>query len=108
MEAFSEYYYATLLYINVKLSNTSDHHYIMAGAAVTGGSGSNGYFVVLCSASSVPQPVFTITVKAPTRAFSWLKAPASAFTFKTLLRHYANWVLTPWSLNVKLGLHWLA
>ena len=33
---------------------------------------------------SVPQPVFTITEKAPTRAFSWLKAPTSAFTFKTL------------------------
>ena len=31
----------------------------------------------------------TITEKAPTRAFSWLKAPTSAFTFKTLLRHYA-------------------
>ena len=31
----------------------------------------------------------TITEKAPTRAFSWLlKAPTSAFTFKTLLRHY--------------------
>ena len=28
----------------------------------------------------------TITEKAPTRAFSWLKAPTSAFTFKTLLR----------------------
>ena len=27
----------------------------------------------------------TITEKAPTRAFSWLKAPTSAFTFKTLL-----------------------
>ena len=27
---------------------------------------------------------FTITEKAPTRAFSWLKAPTSAFTFKTL------------------------
>ena len=26
---------------------------------------------------SVPQPVFTITDKAPTRAFSWLKAPTS-------------------------------
>ena len=26
----------------------------------------------------------TITEKAPTRAFSWLKAPISAFTFKTL------------------------
>ena len=36
-----------------------------------------------------------ITKKAPTRAFSWLKAPTSAFTFKTLLRHYANWALTP-------------
>ena len=32
----------------------------------------------------------TITEKAPTRAFSWLKAPTSTFTFKTLLRHYAN------------------
>ena len=39
---------------------------------------------------SVPQPVFTITEKAPTRAFSWLKAPTRAFTFKTLLRHYAK------------------
>ena len=28
--------------------------------------------------------------KAPTRVFSWLKAPTSAFTFKTLLRHYAK------------------
>ena len=27
---------------------------------------------------------FVITEKAPTRAFSWLKAPTSAFTFKTL------------------------
>ena len=44
----------------------------------------------------------TITEKAPTRAFSWLKAPTSAFTFKTLLRHYAT-ALTPRSLNVKLG-----
>ena len=46
---------------------------------------------------------FVITEKAPTRAFSWLKAPTSAFTFKTLLRHYAKWALTPRSLNVKLG-----
>ena len=29
----------------------------------------------------------TITEKAPTRAFSWLKAATTAFTFKTLLRH---------------------
>ena len=54
---------------------------------------------MLYSAPSVPQPVFTITEKAPTR----LKAPSSAFTFKTLLRHYAKRVLTPRSLNVKLG-----
>ena len=46
---------------------------------------------------------FVITEKAPTKAFSWLKAATTAFTFKTLLRHYANRALTPWSLNVKLG-----
>ena len=39
---------------------------------------------------------FTITEKAPTRTFSWLKVPTSAFTFKTLLRHYAKWALTPY------------
>ena len=38
---------------------------------------------------------FTITEKASTRAFSWLKAPTSAFLFKTLLRHYAKQPLTP-------------
>ena len=32
----------------------------------------------------------TITEKAPTRAFSWLKAATTAFTFETLLRHYAK------------------
>ena len=37
-----------------------------------------------CFAPSVSKSVFTITEKAPTRAFSWLKAPTSAFTFKTL------------------------
>ena len=35
---------------------------------------------------SVSQSVFII---------SWLKAPTSAFTFKTLLRHYAKQILTP-------------
>ena len=40
---------------------------------------------------------------AENRAFSWLKAPTSAFTFKTLLKHYAKRALTPRSLNVKLG-----
>ena len=45
----------------------------------------------------------TITEKAPTRAFSWLKAATTAFTFKTLLRHYAKQAVTPRSLNMKLG-----
>ena len=45
----------------------------------------------------------TITEKALTRAFSWLKAATTVFTFKTLLRHYAKRALTPRSLNVKLG-----
>ena len=44
---------------------------------------------------SVSQSVFTITEKAPNRAFSWLRAPTTAFTFKTLLRHYAKQSLTP-------------
>ena len=46
---------------------------------------------------------FVITEKAPTRAFSWLKAATTAFTFKTLFRHYAKQALSPRSLNVKLG-----
>ena len=46
---------------------------------------------------------FVITEKDPTRAFSWLKAATTAFTLKTLLRHYAKRALTPRSLNVKLG-----
>ena len=37
------------------------------------------------------------------RAFSWLKAATTAFTFKTLLRHYAKQALTPRFLNVELG-----
>ena len=46
---------------------------------------------------------FIIIEEAPTRrAFSWLKAATTAFTFKTLLRHYAKRALTPRSLNVKL------
>ena len=37
---------------------------------------------------------FVITEKDPTRAFSWLKAATTAFTFKTLFIHYAKRVLT--------------
>ena len=57
----------------------------------------------VCSASKSSIRRFVITEKAPTRAFSWLKAATTAFTFKTLLRHYAKWALTPRSLDVKLG-----
>ena len=57
----------------------------------------------LTSASKSSIRRFVIMEKAPTRAFSWLKAATTAFTFKTLLRHYAKWTLTPRSLNVKLG-----
>ena len=48
----------------------------------------------LVTSATKDQLVFTITEKAPTRAFSWLKAPTSAFTFKTLLRHYAKQALS--------------
>ena len=48
----------------------------------------------IASKSSIRR--FVITEKAPTRA-------TTAFTFKTLLRHYAKQALTPRSLNVKLG-----
>ena len=45
---------------------------------------------VINSASKSSIRRFVITEKAPTRAFSWLKAATIAFTFKTLLRHYVN------------------
>ena len=48
--------------------------------------------VISASISSIRRLI--ITEKAPTRAFSWLKVLTSAFTFKTLLRHYAKQALT--------------
>ena len=42
------------------------------------------YSTVLTSASKRSIRRFVITEKAPTRAFSWLKAVTTAFTFKTL------------------------
>ena len=51
---------------------------------------------------SVSKSVFTITEKAPSRAFPWLNAPKSIFTFKTLLRHYAKRVFTAHLVDVKL------
>ena len=55
-------------------------------------------YTVSTSASKSCIRRFVITEKA----FSWLKAVTTAFTFKTLLRHYAKRALTPRSLNVKL------
>ena len=49
---------------------------------------------VAISASKSSIRRFVITEKAPTRAFTWLKAATTAFTFKTLLRHYAKQELT--------------
>ena len=43
--------------------------------------------------------VFTITEKAPTGASSWSKVPTSAFTLKTLSRHYVKEV----QVDMKLG-----
>ena len=62
--------------------------------------GYDGKLWTLDSASKSSILRFVITEKAPTRAFSWLKAATTAFTFKTLLRHYAKRALTPRSLNV--------
>ena len=42
--------------------------------------------LVLYNDPSVSKSVFTIT----DAAFSWLKAATTAFTLKTLLRHYAK------------------
>ena len=61
--------------------------------------GGRGWWNTSASKSSIRR--FVITEKAPTRA--WLKAATTAFTFKTLLRHYAKRALTIRSLNVKLG-----
>ena len=46
---------------------------------------------ILGSASKSSIRRFVITEKAPTRAFSWLKAATTAFTFKIQLKHYAKW-----------------
>ena len=70
---------------------------------VTSSTSSHLQSPLVTSASKSSIRRFVITGKAPTRAFSWLKAANTAFIFKTLLRHYAKQTLTPRSLNVKLG-----
>ena len=46
-----------------------------------------------CGTGHWPAGYPTITEKASTRTFSWLKVPTSVFTFKNLLTHYAKWTL---------------
>ena len=72
-----------------------------AGTGARGGGTRARWVLSSASKSSIRR--FVITEKAPTRAFSWLKAATTAFTFKTLLKHYAKRALTPRSLNVKSG-----
>ena len=59
----------------------------------------SGLARLVSSASKSSIRRFVITEEAPSRAFSWLKAATTAFTFKTLLRHYAKQALTPRSPN---------
>ena len=55
------------------------------------GTGQPGAGDRICKLLSVTSAV-KLSI-GPTRAFSWLKTPTSAFTFKTLLRHYAKQAL---------------
>ena len=64
----------------------------------------SAHFLILLYPINRQSCIFTEKVPTrSTRAFSWMKAATTAFTFKALLRHYAKWALTPRSLNVKLG-----
>ena len=58
--------------------------------------GGADYRALASGASKSSIRKFVITKKAPTRAFSWLKAATTAFTFETILRHYAKQPLTTW------------
>ena len=88
----SSHYTATLqtLVRDTVLLQQLDHpqlHVEPAGQAEGRHQGLDGVARVLASAvkrSIGSTTGCTITEKAPTRAFSWLKAPTSAFTFKTL------------------------
>ena len=60
-----------------------------------GDSADSVYLVELETKVAEVTPTFTIMEEVPTEAFIWLKVPTGAFTFKTLLRHYAKRMLTP-------------
>ena len=55
------------------------------------------------SGMNIVNSAVTLSIGSTTSCTITEKAPTSAFTFKTLLRHYAKRALTPRSLNVKLG-----
>ena len=64
--------------------NTLTHTLSSACAGLVGAIMGTPADVVKASASKSSIRRFVITEKAPTRAFSWLKAATTAFTFKTL------------------------
>ena len=98
-----EMVYKWLLQILVRLVSKSDlfHNIIYANDGIWNFGW--GFSVTTCASKSSIRRFVITTEKAPTRAFSWLKAATTAFTFKTLLRHYAKQALIPRSLNVKFG-----
>ena len=53
-----------------------------AGSGEGGRAAASGWLAVKLQTNL--REDFTITKKAPTRAFSWLKVPTNAFTLKTL------------------------
>ena len=58
----------------------------------------SAHFLILLYPINRQSCIFTEKVPTrSTRAFSWMKAATTAFTFKALLRHYAKWALTLWS-----------
>ena len=59
------------------------HHQVLVDGQPGAAQGAAINSLVLTRAANDPS-VFTITEKALTRAFCWLKAPTRAFTFKTL------------------------
>ena len=75
-----------------------------------GGGDSNLVRILIFSLTSAGSTSHRVASSAVKQLFgeveqsqSWLKVATTAFTFKTLSRHYAKRELTPRSLNVKLG-----
>ena len=81
------------------------HSFLLACVPVPSAKSNDGAGAGRVSGSASKSSIrrFVITEKAPTRAFSRLKAATTAFTFKTLLRHYAKHALTPTVSQREIG-----